>query len=199
MGEFSKWLLHEDQKELFEVLFAIALSIVFIALVALLLWPMGRAWLAFRLAKGYLAFWGMIYLVNGVVIILRRIFRVDIDSHYDVYLISGLVVSGCLQAGWSAFAAPTVQAFTGGAPVWMIWTLYLVGLLSCYVAYTMVSAYYWGQIYRLVNLLLTVVSFIVFSVWPASGRALFGWLFNLDGWLFNLDDWLFNLGGALAR
>lgn len=181
MGEFSKWLLHDDQKELFDVLFATALNLVFLALVALLLWPMGRVWLAFSLAKGYLTFWGVIYLVNGVVIILRRIFRVDIDSHYDVYVISALVVSGFMQAGWSAFAAPTVQGFTGGAPMWMTCALYLVGFLSCYVAFTIVSAYYSGYIYRHVNLLLAVVSFIVFSVWPASGRAIYGWFFNLSG------------------
>jgi hypothetical protein len=45
MGEFSKWLLHEDQKEWFDYLFALALNVVFVAITALL-WPLGRAMLA---------------------------------------------------------------------------------------------------------------------------------------------------------
>lgn len=53
MGEFSKWLLHEDQKELFDYLFALVLNTVFVGLTALLLRPMGRAMFALRLAKGY--------------------------------------------------------------------------------------------------------------------------------------------------
>jgi len=51
MGEFSKWLMHEDQKELFDYLFAIVLNIVFLAIIALLLWPLGKATTAFRLRR----------------------------------------------------------------------------------------------------------------------------------------------------
>ncbi|HEX8722772.1 MAG TPA: hypothetical protein VF736_19295 [Pyrinomonadaceae bacterium] len=40
MGEFSKWLLDEDRKELFDYLFAVALCAVFLALAALLLRPL---------------------------------------------------------------------------------------------------------------------------------------------------------------
>jgi hypothetical protein len=32
MGEFSRWLLHEDRKELFDYLFAVVLNAVFLAL-----------------------------------------------------------------------------------------------------------------------------------------------------------------------
>ena len=49
MGEFSKWLLHENQKELFDYLFAIVLNIIFLALTALLLWPLGRTTIALHL------------------------------------------------------------------------------------------------------------------------------------------------------
>lgn len=38
MVEISKWLTHDDQKDLFEVLFASTLNIIFLALIALLLW-----------------------------------------------------------------------------------------------------------------------------------------------------------------
>jgi hypothetical protein len=35
MGQLAKWLLHEDQKEFFDYVFAVALNAVFLVLVAL--------------------------------------------------------------------------------------------------------------------------------------------------------------------
>lgn len=181
MGDFSKWLLHDDQKELFEFLFATTLNIVFLALVALVLWPVGRATLALSLAKGYVLFWGVIYLTAMLLILLRRIFRVDIDSHPDAYVLSALMLSGFLQAGWSAFAALVVRSFDAGASVPVVVLLYLVGGISCFVAFNVISAFYPGQFYRLINLFLALVSFVVFSVWPRGGLAIYGWFFNLFG------------------
>src|ERR671914_827547 len=109
MGEFAKWLLHEDQKELFDYLFANVLTIVFLALSALLLWPMGRTMMAVSLAKGYWVFWIVLILTAVILILFQRLFRLDMYSHFDAYVISGLVVSGFLQAGWSAFAALVVR------------------------------------------------------------------------------------------
>jgi hypothetical protein len=62
MGEFAKWLLHEDQKELFDYLFAIVLNIAFLVLTALLLWSMGRATMVLSLAKAYWIFWTAVTL-----------------------------------------------------------------------------------------------------------------------------------------
>jgi hypothetical protein len=179
MGEFSKWLLHDDQKELFEYLSANVLNIVFLALSALLLWPIGKAMMAFNFAKGYWLFWIVMILTAGLVILFQRIFRVDMYSHFDAYVISALAVSGFLQAGWSAFAALVVRSFVADTPAWVAVILYVVGVLSCYVACCIVSAFYIGSIYKLVNLPLAVVSFVVFSVWPAAGRAIYGWFFDL--------------------
>jgi hypothetical protein len=178
MGEFAKWLLHEDQKELFDYLLANVLNIVFLALAALLLWPLGRAMMAFHLAKGYCLFWGALIVTAAVVVLLQRIFRVDMYSHFDAYVISGLAVSGFLQAGWSAFAALVVRGSVADAPTWVAAILYAVGVLSCYVACVAVSAFYVGGLYRMVNLPLAMLSFVVFSVWPAAGRAIYGWFFD---------------------
>jgi hypothetical protein len=178
MGEFSKWLLHEDQKHVFEILFASVLSIVFLTLTALLLWPLGSAMLAWRLAKGYSVLWGMIYLASMFVNRIQDYFRVNIYDHADAFVYSNLAVSCILQIGWSAFAALKVHSFIGGAPLWTMLILYLVGVLSCLVAYFAVSSFYQGAIYRFISLPLALVGFGVFSVWPASGRVLFGWFFD---------------------
>ena len=178
MGEFAKWLLHEDQKELFDYLFANVLNIVFLALSVLLLWPLGKAMMAVSLAKGYWIFWTVMILTAVVLLQFQRIFRLDMYSHFDAYVISGLAVSGFLQVGWSAFAALVVRSFITGTPTWVAVILYVVGFLSCYVACVIVSAFYMGSIYRLVNTALAVVSFIVFSVWPEAANAIYGWFFQ---------------------
>ncbi|HEX8476613.1 MAG TPA: hypothetical protein VF666_21630 [Pyrinomonadaceae bacterium] len=179
MRAFIDWLMRDEQHELFEILLAVTLNLLFLGLVALLLWPLGKATMAFRLAQGYGLLWFVLDVTVLLLIIFRRIFRVDIDTHFDAYVISALIVSSFLQAGWSAFAALTVRGFVSGAPVWMTVLLYVVGVLSCYIAFVIVASSYEGQIYKLVNIFLALVSYIVFCVWPRGGRLLYGWLFNL--------------------
>ncbi len=178
MGEFSRWLLHEDQKEFFDYLFALVLNIVFVALVALLLWPLGRASLAYRLAKGYWMFWTVLIVTNALLALVQRYFRIDLYERYNAYVISGLVVSGVLQIGWSAYSAPVVRDAVSGASIWIAIVLYAVGVISSYVAAVIVGAYYSGGIYRMVNSALAILSFIVFSIWPIAGLAVYGWFFK---------------------
>ena len=179
MGEFSKWLLHEDQKELFDYLFAVALNAVFLALTALLLWPLGGATIALRLAKGYWIFWTVLIAVACLLVLAQRIFRMDLYSRFNAYVISGLVVSGFLLAGWSAFAALVMDSSVSSAPIWKKIILYTIGGVSSYVASVIMAAFFTGGLYRMVNLVLAIVSFIVFSVWPAAGGAIYGWFFRL--------------------
>lgn len=178
-GEFSKWLMHDDQKEFFEVLVAGAVNVVFLVLIVLLLWSLGRPLLAFRLAKGYGVLWSLtcvsILLGNR----LQEYFRVNIYDHSHAYVISNLVLNCIIQAGWSAFAALTVHGVVQGAPTWIVVILVLVGFLSCLIAFFAVSSFFQGHIYKLVSLPLALISFIVFSMWPASGRAIYGWFFEL--------------------
>lgn len=179
MGEFGKWLTHEDQKDLWEILFASLLNIVFLLLLALLLWPLlGSPRLAWRLAKGYSVLWGVVYVAAILVNRIQDYFRVNIYDHADAFVYSNLAVSCILQTGWSAFAALTVQSYAAGAPPWVALILYLVGTLSCLVAFFAVSSFYQGHIYRFISLPLALVGYVVFNVWPASGRVLFGWFFN---------------------
>jgi hypothetical protein len=179
MGQFSKWLLHEDQKELFDYLYANVLNIVFLAVTALVLWPMGQAMTSWRLAKGYWIFWIVLIWTAIILILFQRIFRVDMDSHYNVYVITALLLSGFLQLGWSAFAALVIHTSFATATVWIDVVLFIVGLFSSYVAWAIVSAFYMGSIYRIVNLVLAILSYLIFILWPTGARALYGWFFDL--------------------
>jgi hypothetical protein len=203
MGEFGKWLLHEDRKELFDYLFAVALNAAFLALAALLLWPSGKLATALGLARGFWAFWTAMILTTAVLALVQRLFRVDIDSRPDAYVILGLAVSGVLQAGWSAFAALTVGGAAAGAPFWLAALLYFVGLLSCWAAFNIVAAYYAGSIYRMTSLIVAAVSYALFCAWPAAGRVLFGWFFDFYGRFLDPYGWFAGLllkgdqGGSL--
>lgn len=87
MASVGRWLLHDDRKEWFEYLFAVVLNAVFLALAALLLWPLDRAALAWELANGYWIFWIALILSAILLRVVQRFFRVDIDSRFDAYLI----------------------------------------------------------------------------------------------------------------
>lgn len=179
MGQFAKWLLHEDQKEFFDYLFAIVVNTVFLALIALLLWPLGRAALAWKLTKAYWIFWTAVIAVSCILALAQRIFKMDLYSRSDAYIITGLAVSAFLQAGWSAYAAPIVRASTADTSVVVMIILYVAGGVSAYVAAVIVGAFYMGGLYRLVNSALAILSFAVFSVWPSAGLAIYGWFFNI--------------------
>ena len=173
MGQFAKWLLHEDQKELFDYLFAIVLNAVFLLLVALLLWPLRRARMTWELTKAYWIFWAVVIVVACLVALAHRIFRMDLYSHANAYVITGLITGGFLQVAWAAYVAPIVHDAVAGASVGVAIVLYAISLVSCWVASVIVAAFYLGTLYRMVNLALAIASFIVFSVWPTAISRLF--------------------------
>src|SRR5215212_12097043 len=117
MGEFAKWLMHEDQKELFEFLFAGVQHLVFVALAALALWPLGDAALALRFLKGGLILWAVLLVTYLALVLVHAKLRVDVYSHPDAHVNSTAAVGAFLQAGWSAFAALAVRDFASGANV----------------------------------------------------------------------------------
>ena len=179
MGQFSKWLLHEDQKELFDYLFALVLNIVFVALTALLLWPLGEVTVALRLAKGYWIFWTVLIATSLVIVLAQRIFRMDLYERFDAYVISGLALSAFLQIGWSAFAAVVIRSAVEHRSASLAIVVYGVGVVACYVASMIVGVFYMGSLYRMVNSALAILAFILFSIWPSAGVIVYGWFFEL--------------------
>lgn len=178
MKQIIDWLMEKEQSDLFEIVFALAVNLLFLALAALALWTMGRARLALSLAKGYVVFWLTVRLTVGMLFLLHRRFRMNIYDRSGAYIISGLVVGGLTLAGWSAFAALTVRNFTADASAWAAVALYAIGALSCLAATYPVGAYYQGGIYRLTNALVAPLSFGLFAAWPAAARAAYGWYFD---------------------
>jgi hypothetical protein len=172
-------IMNHVSEEVMDFLIGFVLNLLFLTLIALLLWPLDRMMLVVRLAKGYGIFWGITLITALMVERIQRVFRIDADTHFDAYVISNLSHSVFLLAGWSAFAALTVRHFDVATPVWITVILYLVGFLSSYVAFMILSSFYSGHLYKMINLPLALVSFLVFAAWPTSGRVIYGWFFDL--------------------
>jgi hypothetical protein len=172
------WLLRDEQKQLFDYIFASVLCLLFLLLSLLVLWPLGKAQMVLRFAEGFGVFWLALSASTLVLLVGRRLFRVDLYSRVNAYVISGLIVSAFWQMCWSAFASVTVLSFSANA-TWRVFLIVsLMGVLSCYVAFVDVSAFYHGHIYKLVNAPLAFVSFVAFSIWPRVSHRMFGWLID---------------------
>ncbi|HEY6230731.1 MAG TPA: hypothetical protein VIW64_05680 [Pyrinomonadaceae bacterium] len=162
----------DDQKPLFEILFASILNVIFLALIALLLWPLGKSTLALSLAKGYGVLWIVLYLTFLLLTRIHDLFRVNIYDRHRAFVFSNLVVSCALQVGWSAFAALAVHDFVSGSREWNLAVLYAVGLLSCLISFFVVSSFFQGHVYKLVSLPLATIGFVGFSAWLAFDGAI---------------------------
>jgi hypothetical protein len=161
------------------VIVAVALCLLFPALAALALWPAGEAGVGLRLFKGFWVYWVVVVVLFVSAAWVQRRLRVDLYSHPDAFVGSNLLVSGILMLGWSAFGALVVREAAADAGTWLAGGLYLTGLLSCVVACQIVGSFYSGQIYKFACLLVGCAGLILFAVWPAAGRASFGWFFNI--------------------
>ncbi len=178
MGEFAKWLMHEDQKQMFDYLFAIVLNTLFVVVAALLLWPFGKAALAWQLTKAYWVFWTVVIVTATALAVAQGQFRVDLYSRANAYVISGLVLSGFVQAGWSAYVAPLVRSSVADMSIVATLIVYAIGVASSYVASVIIAAYYTGSLYRMVNSALAILTFVIFSILPTAGLTIYGWFFT---------------------
>ena len=171
----------DNQKTLWELIAAGLVFFVFLVVTALSLWPLGKAMLVLRLVKGYVLFWVVLSFTRWMLGVIQRVCRVESDPPSSTYVFTNLGLSAFLQAGWSAFAALAVVSFLVGTSTWLAFGLHLVGFLSSLVASVMVGVFYQGTLYKFVNGPLALISYVVFAVWPALGRAVYGWFSALFG------------------
>lgn len=164
--------------ETWEFFTVAAINLIFVGLLALSLWPLGATALVARLAKGYAVLWSATALGAMTVAVAQKFLRIDEYWDFNVFLYSNLAVAAAVVACWSAFVALTVGDFAG-ATFRVAAPFYVVGFLSSFVGFMAVSAFFQGAFYKLVNLPLALVCYVVFALWPAAARFLYGWFFAL--------------------
>ena len=165
MGAISKWLLHEDQTHLFDLLFAAVVNLVFLGVVSCFLWAADNFSYAIRIGRAFCLLWGVTILAHFFLVRIHEFFKVNIYDHGNAFLISNLFVSCALQVGWAVFAAWSLQRVTFSASMAMTATWYVIGFISCLVTFYAVSAFFPGHFYKFVSLPLALIVFIVTSVW----------------------------------
>lgn len=157
----------------------IILVLVLLGVITLLLWPLGELKLAFSLAKGMGVLYVTTYVVFLAVLIIQKIFRMNLENRVDAFVLSNFAVSAFLIMGFTAFAALTVRAAAAGEPAWRMAILWFIGLFTSWMAYNVVCTWYNGSFYRYKNLPIAIASFALFALWPAAARFLYGWYFDI--------------------
>jgi len=172
-------LIQDAPVEALDFVVILVFNLLFVGLAALVLWPLGLAGLAARLAKAYAVLWAAASFVHMALSVAQAILRINLYDHPDAFVYTNLAASALLLPAWSAFAALAVRGPAADASFWTAALLYLFGFLASFVAWKVVCTFYRGYIYQLVNLPVALASYVLFAAWPPAGRALYGWFFDL--------------------
>ena len=119
MGAFSKWLLREDQKELFEIFFAATQNVVFFSSPCCC-GPFAKVGFAFRLTKGYVVLWAATYLATAILIRLHSVLKVNLyetlpqksvtERRYGLAAGCEAALGAAVKGGAYQRATPSVRA-----------------------------------------------------------------------------------------
>lgn len=172
-------LIEDAPAEALDFIVIFLFNAVFVALAALVLWAAGMTPLAVRLTKAYAVLWGAAAFTHTALAMLQSFLRVNIYDHHDLYVYSNITAGLLLLPAWVAYAALEARAFAEGRTFWTAALVYFGGFLASFVAWKAVCVFYRGYIYQAVFLPVALVGFVLFALWPAAGRTLYGWLFDL--------------------
>lgn len=166
-----------SEKEFAErVRWEVVWNVIVLVVAAVLLLPFGRGGVLWELVRAFAVLWGVLLMAAGLMQVVQRVLRVEEDPPSDAYVLSNLAVGVVLLVIFTGYVTLLLRGSVGGAPVWMMIILLVIGLLSSHAGYGIVSAVYGGTLYRTVNLAVALGGFVLFAAWPAAARAAFGWL-----------------------
>ncbi|MDX2204700.1 MAG: hypothetical protein NW223_18255 [Hyphomicrobiaceae bacterium] len=134
-----------------------------------MLWPLGRLWLLWVMAKGLLALFAAALAFTtawGLYIRLTRRDPTDIHSRRFGLFVGSNVAAGAIMLGcWGAYLARHIDAAAAGTAWWQGALLYLDGLLATLVAENIAGELFQGTLYRSINMLVSYTAFILAALW----------------------------------
>lgn len=147
----------------------IALTLTFLAVMALLLWPAGHIALAGQFALGFVALWIATWVMSSFGRIVSRIFRMNVYDRANAYIIFHLACSGALILAWLAFIASTLHvalaSFNNAGQI----ALVIAGAVAAYLGQSTITLFYQGTIYALAVFALAIAGYGVFVFWLLIG------------------------------
>jgi hypothetical protein len=159
-----------DLRELaMDVLVALGINIGFGLLAALGYGLLGRMPMLGPLALKFAILWGVMLLVTVMLHPIQRIFRLNLYDHSTAYVLINALAGALPLLIFSAFGALMAHQ---SAPGTSAIVLHLIGFLASYVAHTVVTVFFHGQIYMLINFVVALGGYLVFAAWPAAARVL---------------------------
>jgi hypothetical protein len=142
----------------------IALTLTFLAIMALLLWPAGHIALAGQFALGFAVLWFATLAVSACGRIASRLFRMNVYDRAYAYIAFHLACSGALILAWVVFTASTLHAalalFNLAAQI----ALVLAGAVAVYFGQSIITLFYSGTIYTLAVFVLAIAGYGIFVI-----------------------------------
>ncbi len=158
------------------IIIVLGINVAFVLLAAPVYGLLGVPKMIGHLALGFVGLWAGVLGVFAFSQLIERFFRLNFYGHAIRYVVLNEFLSGSLLLGWSACMALRAHEFAAGATIGIAIALFILGFLACYIAHAVVTAFFHGHIYVLMNIVVSLAGYWVFVFWPAAARALFGWL-----------------------
>lgn len=168
-------MLDEKTKEGVERnLISIALIAIFLGVTGGLLWlfaPSQTPWALWSdMALNFGKLWLAVIIGRGLGNLIIGLFRLNIHDSYKRLIGLNLLLTVPLMLGWAAFAAQwAASPVTNLASAAL---LYVLALLSCIVAHSLVISLTFGYIYRIANFWAWVIGFAVFALAPVGMKLI---------------------------
>jgi len=157
-----------------DALIALGINLIF----GLLAWRvyalLDQTQLTDPMVLGFAALWAVMLIVSVILYIIGRRFRLNLYDRSTLYLSSNVLASALPLLFFAAFVAlQTHQAAADSGTLTTI-VLFVIGFLACYAAHIVVTVFFRGTIYVLVNWVVVLGSYVVFVLWPAAAQILVG-------------------------
>jgi hypothetical protein len=158
-----------------DIVIGLGINVAFMLLAALAYGLLGVPQMILQLLGSYAALWGVMVIISVALAFIHRLFRLNLYDHTNAYTLLNVIASALPLLAFAAVLALRTHDVAFGSIAFVI-ALFVIGFLACYIAHAVVTPFFGGQIYVLVNLVAVLGAFILFAFWPAAAHALFGWL-----------------------
>jgi hypothetical protein len=154
----------KDELENIGILAGVTLAfLVFSSVLTLII---GRFEFTWGLTKGFAVLWLALFIVPSVQNFFLRLIRSNMYEKSGIYVGSNLLFTSLFCLIWVSFIVLLVQLNFSNLGWLALILLYGLGLLSSYVGFGVVTAFYTGTLYRMVALILTILAYGLFCIRP---------------------------------